>query len=110
LLHELGGRRPAPGVHVVITTSRQAVHDLCTDGAHQALTDLGIRIVQDICWCSITEPVFPPEAKTLITNSGKYAHYGPGLSGRAVRFGSLRDCVTAALTGKTPGLPAWLKG
>lgn len=110
LLRELGGRRPASGVHVVITTSRQAVHDLCTDGAYQALTDLGIRIVQDICWCSITEPVFPPEAKTLITNSGKYAHYGPGLSGRAVRFGSLRDCVTAALTGKAPELPAWLKG
>jgi cis-L-3-hydroxyproline dehydratase len=45
----------------------------------------------------------------VITNSGKYAHYGPGLSGRAVRFGSLANCVEAALTGRVAaGLPGWL--
>ena len=44
-----------------------------------------------------------------MTNSGKYAHYGPGLSGRAVRFGSLADCVAAAVTGGLRrGLPDWL--
>jgi predicted aconitase len=44
-----------------------------------------------------------------MTNSGKYAHYGPGLSGRAVRFGSLADCVESALTGRVASrLPAWL--
>lgn len=44
-----------------------------------------------------------------MTNSGKYAHYGPGLSGCAVRFGPLGRCVQAALTGRTGGdLPAWL--
>ncbi len=110
VLRELDGRRPAPGVHVVITAGRQVVQDLKSDGAHEALSALGVRIVTDICWCSISEPVFPPEAKTLITNSGKYAHYGPGLSGRAVRFGSLKDCVGAAVTGTAPGLPLWLKG
>jgi len=58
-----------------------------------------VQVVTDLCWCSISEPVFPPGARTLMTNSGKYAHYAPGLSGRAVRFGSLADCVTAAVTG-----------
>jgi hypothetical protein len=43
-----------------------------------------------------------------MTNSGKYAHYGPGLSGRAVRFGGLADCVAAALTGEAPEGPKWL--
>ncbi len=44
-----------------------------------------------------------------MTNSGKYAHYAPGLSGRAVRFGSLEDCVSAAVTGRAPASPpAWL--
>jgi predicted aconitase len=43
-----------------------------------------------------------------MTNSGKYAHYAPGLSGRAVRFGSMADCVSAAVTGRAPGPPAWL--
>jgi hypothetical protein len=45
-----------------------------------------------------------------MTNSGKYAHYGPGLSGRAVRFGSLADCASAAVTGTAPKtLPPWLR-
>ena len=110
LLRELDGRRPAPGVHVIVTVGPQVLRDLRADGTAPALEALGVRIVSDICWCSISEPVFPPETRTLITNSGKYAHYGPGLSGRAVRFGSLRDCVSAALTGQAPALPDWLKG
>jgi len=45
----------------------------------------------------------------LMTNSGKYAHYGKGLTGREVRFGSLRDCARAALDGHAEtGLPNWL--
>ncbi|PZU65878.1 MAG: hypothetical protein DI546_23590, partial [Rhizobium sp.] len=56
-----------------------------------------------------SEPVFPTKTRALMTNSGKYAHYGPGLSGRAVRFGSLADCVESALTGRAASrLPAWL--
>jgi predicted aconitase len=34
-------------------------------------------------------PVFPATAKVVKTNSGKYAHYGPGLSGCAVRLGKM---------------------
>ena len=44
-----------------------------------------------------------------MTNSGKYAHYGKGLTGRDVRFGSLEDCAGAALGGRVrAGLPWWL--
>lgn len=110
LLKAMAGRRAADHVHIVVTAGRQVLDELRGDGTYDALSDLGVRLVQDLCWCSITEPVFPPEARTLVTNSGKYAHYGPGLSGRAVRFGSLQDCVEAAITGKAPSLPAWLKG
>jgi predicted aconitase len=69
----------------------------------------GARIVPDLCWCSISEPVFPPTARVVMTNSGKYAHYGPGLSGRRMRFGSLAQCAEAARTGEAPGAPPdWL--
>ena len=57
----------------------------------------------------LTEPVIPPAARVIMTNSGKYAHYAPGLVGREMRFGSLADCVRVAC-----GLPvrveppAWL--
>ncbi|HJE38081.1 MAG TPA: aconitase X, partial [Pseudomonas aeruginosa] len=51
----------------------------------------------------------PPGARTLMTNSAKYAHYAPGLVGRQVRFASLAGCVEAAVGGRAPaGLPAWL--
>ena len=47
--------------------------------------------------------------KVLLTNSGKYAHYAPGLSGRAVRFGGLRDCAEGAVLGVVnEELPTWL--
>ncbi|MFB9224507.1 aconitase X [Paracoccus cavernae] len=105
----MDGRRPAQGVSVVVTVGPDVLGDLRADGTVAALEALGCKIVSDICWCSITEPVFPPEARTLITNSGKYAHYGPGLSGRAVRFSSLEGCVFAALTGRAPDLPDWLR-
>jgi len=45
----------------------------------------------------------------LITNSGKYAHYGKGLTGRNVRFGSLEACVNASINGYVDNeIPKWL--
>ena len=80
------------------------------NGTLALLHQSGVQVLPDICWCSISEPVFPPQTRALMTNSGKYAHYGPGLSGRAVRFGSLADCIEAALTGHVPvRLPKWLE-
>ncbi|MDK5082908.1 hypothetical protein, partial [Pseudomonas aeruginosa] len=50
-----------------------------------------------------------PGARTLMTNSAKYAHYAPGLVSRQVRFAGLAGCVEAAVGGRAPaGLPAWL--
>ena len=72
------------------------------------LREKGVTVITEICWCSISEPVFPPAARTLMTNSGKYAHYAPGLHGRAVRFGSLADCARAAMTGRAAPRPGWL--
>ena len=53
---------------------------------------------------------YPPivNSKTLITNSGKYAHYAPGLVNRRVRYSDLAGCVMAARTARAPLAPAWL--
>ncbi|SDE50236.1 hypothetical protein SAMN05421538_10786 [Paracoccus isoporae] len=94
---------------VIVTAGRATIANLRTDGTLEMLAASGARVLPDLCWCSITEPVFPPAARTVMTNSGKYAHYGPGLSGRAMRFGSLADCARAALTGRAAQtLPGWL--
>jgi hypothetical protein len=69
----------------------------------------GATLVTDTCWCMLTEPVVPPSARTIITNSAKYAHYGPGLVGRRLRFANLAGCVEAATSGRAPTKqPSWL--
>lgn len=107
LADALGGSKRHKDVAVFVTAGRDVMAE--AGDTLIRLRESGIQVIPDLCWCSISEPVFPPKTRTLITNSGKYAHYGPGLSGRTVRFGSLADCIEAALTGRVPPrLPAWL--
>lgn len=109
LAERLEGRRPARGVSVIVTVGRNVLASAQADGTLEKLRASKVEVIADLCWCSITRPVFPSEAKVVMTTSGKYAHYGPGLSGCAVRLGTLADCVEAALTGSVPArLPDWL--
>ncbi|MGF6231469.1 putative aconitase/putative aconitase with swiveling domain [Inquilinus ginsengisoli] len=105
----LAGRRRKPDVAVIVTAGRQVIAAAEADGMLARLRAAGVDVIPDLCWCSISRPVFPVGAKTVITTSGKYAHYGPGLSGCAVRLGTLDDCIEAALTGRVPPRrPSWL--
>ena len=109
LASAFNGRRRHANVAVIVTAGQQVIDAAERDGTLQRLHDSGVQVLPDLCWCSISEPVFPSRTRALMTNSGKYAHYGPGLSGRAVRFGSLADCVESALTGRAISrLPSWL--
>ncbi len=109
LADAFAGRKHHAGVAVIVTAGQQVIDAAKDEGTFQRLVESGIQVLPDLCWCSISEPVFPTKTRALMTNSGKYAHYGPGLSGRAVRFGSLAQCVDAALTGRANvSLPTWL--
>lgn len=104
----LDGRRVA--VATIVTAGRAVIEAARAEGTLERLEACGVQVLPDLCWCSISEPVFPVATRTLMTNSGKYAHYGPGLSGRAVRFGGLAACVAAALSGRAAkDLPDWLE-
>ena len=103
----LKGQRIHPSLRAKITLGRDVFAKAGPE--IDRLRTAGVEIHQDLCWCSITEPLFPVSAKTVMTNSGKYAHYAPGLSGRMVRFASLAECANAALTGTAPRkAPPWL--
>lgn len=103
-----GGRRNA-ATEVIVTLGRATLSAAREAGFLARMQAFGMRVIPDLCWCSIREPVFPPTTRVVMTNSGKYAHYGPGLSGRALRFGGLADCVQTARTGLAPqNPPAWL--
>ncbi|KUM38704.1 cis-3-hydroxy-L-proline dehydratase [Pseudomonas sp. EpS/L25] len=103
------GRHRHPGVAVVITLGREVRAKAERNGTLAELEAFGVQLVGDTCWCMLGEPLVPPQARTLLTNSGKFAHYGPGLTGRDLRFAGLAACVEAACTGLAPAeLPAWL--
>ncbi|MCG6539235.1 aconitase family protein [Pseudomonas sp. KSR10] len=103
------GRVKHTDVAVLVTCGREIQRQASEAGYLQTLERFGVQIITDTCWCMLEEPVVPLTARTLMTNSGKYAHYAPGLVGRQVRFGSLAECVDTACSGQTSGrLPRWL--
>nr|WP_197978081.1 aconitase X [Rhizobium sp. CFBP 8752] len=96
-------------VEMIVTCGR-AVHEAARQAGYVEVAEaFGVRFVTDTCWCMLGEPVIPLAVRTLMTNSGKYAHYAPGLVGRGVRFGSMIACIDAACSGKAnEHEPAWL--
>lgn len=90
-----------PNVRVIACLSRTIYEEARERGHIQTLEAFGMEFVNDTCWCMLLDPpVIPanPNA-TIMTNSGKYSHYGPGLTDRKFRFGSMRDCIQSATTG-----------
>ena len=104
------GRLKRPSVGVILTLGRKIYEQAERAGYVGELRQFGVQFINDTCWCMIEEPVIPTDAKVLMTNSGKYAHYGPGLVDRQIHFGGLKDCVDAACSGlHNSGLPRWLE-
>ena len=104
------GRKRHPDVVLAITCGRAVLEQARAAGHVGVLEAFGAVIVSDTCWCMLGELVIPPAARNLMTNSGKYAHYAPGLVGRKVHFASLAECVDAACSATASGrLPPWLQ-
>ena len=100
----------SPNVKTIITIGRDVLSQVKEEGILEELKRAGVQVISDICWCSITEPIFPHNTSVIMTNSGKYAHYANGLTGRKTRFGSLEDCAKTAQSGfARSDLPEWLK-
>eukprot|EP00970_Alexandrium_tamarense_P015814 scaffold5559_cov207-Alexandrium_tamarense.AAC.2 len=107
--------RPKVGnVQVIGTLGRYVHSEGIKYGYVQKLESFGFQLINDTCWCMLLDPPIIPvnvNAK-ILTNSGKYAHYGPGLTNRRIRFGSMYDCVEAAKSGRmrsSGSIPQWLR-
>lgn len=90
-----------PDTRIIACISRAIQGEANEAGLIQPLKDFGMEFINDTCWCMLLHPPIIPAHidATILTNSGKYAHYGPGLVQRNFRFGSITDCVQAAKTG-----------
>lgn len=93
----LGGRRLA--VPLYACTGRHVVAELDREGRRRALEARGVTVVADTC-VVVTPIMRELTGGTLMTNSGKFAHYAPGNTGYDVLYGSLADCVESAVTGR----------
>jgi predicted aconitase/predicted aconitase with swiveling domain len=103
-------RRKHSEVRLVVTSGRKVLEQAHIAGYAQVLETFGALLITDTCWCMLGEPVIPLDCRSLMTNSGKYAHYAPGLVGRSVHFANLSECVNAACSGlASRTLPDWLQ-
>ena len=96
LLRLIGGRKCA--VPIVACTGRHVLHRLEALGLMPPLSAAGVELVVDTC--IVVTPILPKQQGVLMTNSGKFAHYSPALTGYEVVFGSLADCVESAVWGQ----------
>jgi predicted aconitase len=95
VLRLLNGRKCS--IPIVACTSRHVMEKLERLDYLKLLTNAGVDLIVDTC--VVVTPVFPQSKGVLMTNSGKFAHYGPSLIGHEVVFGSLEDCVESAVAG-----------
>lgn len=97
ILELMNGKAVKEGTLFWLQTG-QAEKDLARrSGLLKALEDLGIFIMQDSCINNF--PMKNQGFRTIVTNSGKMAHYAPGTTGAAVVFADLAKCIQAATEG-----------
>ncbi len=92
----LNGRTLA--VPLYACTGRHVLRLLEQEGHVKALESIGVTIVADTC--VVVTPILPEKpGAILMTNSGKFAHYAPSMTGYSVLYGSMADCVESAIRG-----------
>lgn len=92
------GRHRHPRVKFLVTSGRFMKEQAEKSGVLAPIIAFGAQITLDTC--ILASPMLPPEIKTLMTNSAKYAYYAPSLLDTRVTFGSLADCVRSAIAGR----------
>lgn len=97
----LEGRRVRDGVSLWIFTPRALKHVADRQGLTRIISEAGGHLLSDTCPC--ISMMFPGGARTAATDSAKHAHYMPAMLGLPTWFGSQRECIDAAVSGKWRG-------
>jgi len=99
----LDGKRISADCRLWIFTSRavRAVAD--SQGYTQIIRAAGGSLLTDTC--SAIAQAIPPGTRVVALDSAKQTHYLPAIMGIQAWFGSTRECIEAALTGRWNGVP-----
>lgn len=95
LAEAVAGRRAAPGVEVLVSTSRAIAANWAGD---DALRGFGVRLIVDTC--SYVTPVVRAGNGAIVTTSAKFAHYAPGNIRRRTGLMGLARCLRVAEAGR----------
>jgi len=95
----LDGRRVKAALW--ITTAREVRERANAEGLVAAVEASGGRVVADMC--AVVAPMQELGFRTLATPSAKGATYVPSHAGLLGRYGTVEQCVEAAVTGMWPG-------
>ena len=71
------------------------------NGYTRTITKAGGKVLTDSC--PAMSRAAPPGTKVFATDSAKQAHYLPAILGIEAWFGTLEECVDAAITGRWRG-------
>ncbi|MDD9904930.1 MAG: aconitase X catalytic domain-containing protein [Rhodospirillaceae bacterium] len=86
------------GIPFFACTGRDVIDALDGTEDRAILDAAGLTFVADTC--VVVAPILPESGGVLMTNSAKFAHYGPANTGFDVVYGSLADCVESAVAGR----------
>jgi predicted aconitase len=94
----LDGRTINSNTDVWIFTPRALRQVADRSGYTKIIQDAGAKLMSDTC--PAIGQILPEGTKVVATDSAKQAHYLPAIMGVQTWFGSLEDCINAAITGK----------
>lgn len=83
---------------VYVCTRHAVLQIMEASGVRKKLEDAGVIFV--VGTCVVVTPILKQASGVLMTNSGKFAHYGPSTVNHEVVYGSLGDCLRSAVTGE----------
>lgn len=94
----VASRSAAPSVAVYATTSREIANQVQNSTEFAPLRAFGLKLITDTC--AYLTPALRVSPGAIVTNSAKFAHYGPGNLKRRVGLMTLERCVRCAAAGK----------
>jgi len=97
----LEGRRVAAGTALWVHTPRALRDTAERNGYVHMIEDAGGVVMSDTC--PAISRHLPKGVRTVATDSAKQAHYLPAITGVEAWFGSVRDCIEAAISGTWNG-------
>lgn len=98
LARALDGHKIHRDLKFYVSTSRFVAQIAREEGSLDILERAGVEILLDTC--TYFTPAVKAASGPVMTNSGKWAYYAPGMLPVEVALGSIEDCAASALKGE----------